>query len=262
MKSIRILSALCGLLLFHSTVAAQSRAWDPSGLQLTRAELQQLLQRYEETVQSQAYTETLRKNAAAEIDLIRQRLAEGDLRVGDRIMLDVQGHPALSADTFTVVSGRKIVLPQGFGDVPLEGVLRSELQAHMTTHMARFIRDPIVRARSLVRLQMEGAVASPGFYMVPSDVLLSDALMMAGGPVANANMERVQIKRSGDVIWDGDRLAEAIVVGRTLDQLSVRAGDVIDVPQKRSRLDVMRNGLAVVGAVSSLVLLAVRLGVF
>jgi hypothetical protein len=45
----------------------------------------------------------------------------------------------------------------------------------------------------------------------------------------------MEIKRGGETIWDGDPLQTALVQGRTMDQLSLRAGDVIEIPAARNR---------------------------
>jgi polysaccharide export outer membrane protein len=189
---------------------------------------------------------------------IRQRLEEGDLRVGDRVLLLVEGHTQLS-DTFNVVAGRKLVLPD-IGDVPLAGVLRSELQEHLTAQLGRFVRNPTVRVRSLIRLEVLGLVAAPGFYAIPSDVLVTDALMLAGGPAPDADIDRVRLQRGREVLWEGDRLRAAVIEGRTLDQLGVRAGDGIFVPEKRPRFAGFRDVLVVVSGVASLVYVANRIG--
>jgi protein involved in polysaccharide export with SLBB domain len=235
--------------------------WDQSrGLQATRAELETMLAELEETATSSAYSGALRSRAREEAALIRRRLDDGDIQVGDRIMLVVEGHQF--PESVMVVSGRKIILPQ-IGEVPLEGVLRSELQAYMTTHIGRFIRDPVVRARSLVRVQIRGAVRNPGFFTVPSDLLIEDAIMAAGGPTGNARTDRVRIERARDVIWDGDRLQAAMVQGRTLDQLSVQAGDDIVVPEDRGGfMGSFRTVAMVVSSVVSIAFLAERLGAF
>src|SRR5438034_6586175 len=64
-----------------------------------------------------------------EARLIRSRLANGDFQPGDRIFLRVEGEQQLS-DTFTVGPGPAVVLPE-VGAVPLDGVLRSELQGRL-----------------------------------------------------------------------------------------------------------------------------------
>jgi protein involved in polysaccharide export with SLBB domain len=244
-----------------SGVEAQTpRGWDPAGLQLSRAELEELLARYEETANSSAYSSSLRSHARAEAQLLRQRLEDGDLRVGDRVVLVVERHLDLT-DTFNVVAGRKLVLPV-LGEVGLEGVLRSELQPHMEAFVARFINSPIVHARSLVRLEVRGAVVRPGFYTVPSDMLISDVMMMAGGPTGNAQLDKTRIERGRAVIWSGDRLRDAIIEGRTLDQISIRAGDNILVPDRTRARFSFENVMYLAGALSTLLLLTNRAGVF
>jgi hypothetical protein len=241
----------------QSSPVQSSPVWDPTGLQLTRSELQELLTRYEETAASSSYSGRLRDQARAEATLIRHRLESGDLNVGDRVLLEVQGQETLS-DEFTVVAGRQIVLPD-LGPIPVDGILRSELQQHMEEQIGRFIRNPIVRTRSLIRLEILGAVGTPGFFMIPSDVLLTEALMLAGGPAGTAQLDKVRIERGRTVIWDGTATRDAMVAGRTLDQLSVRAGDSILVPGRtEGRLRRMREVFYVIGGLTSLIAVATR----
>lgn len=260
MKAIRRHGILiAGLLLTTLAPAAaqDTSGWDPTGLQLTRTELQDILARFEETSESTAYSRALREQAAREAALIRARLEEGDMRAGDRVLLVVEGQTALT-DTFNVVAGRMVVLPE-VGQIPLEGVLRSELQAHLTQQIGRFIRDPVVHVRALVRVQILGAVARPGFYPVPSDLLLTDVLMLAGGPAAGAKIDEIEVRRGSETIWEADALREALIEGRTLDQLSVRAGDGIYVPTQSNRLTYLREVLYIVAGLSSLVLLVTQM---
>jgi polysaccharide export outer membrane protein len=253
--TIRAVAVLASLCIFAGQAAAQVRGWDATGLHATRAELQELLARYEAAASSSGGGGAQVRMEAA---TIRQRLEEGDLRVGDRVLLLVEGHTQLS-DTFNVVAGRKLVLPD-IGDVPLAGVLRSELQEHLTAQLGRFVRNPTVRVRSLIRLEVLGLVAAPGFYAIPSDVLVTDALMLAGGPAPDADIDRVRLQRGREVLWEGDRLRAAVIEGRTLDQLGVRAGDGIFVPEKRPRFAGFRDVLVVVSGVASLVYVANRIG--
>lgn len=263
---IRAFLIVFGLALGVGSAAAQNApGWDPTGLQLSREELQTLLTRYEAMSTSSSYSGKLRDQARAEAELIRQRLEEGDLRVGDRIELIVEGQPGLTA-TFTVVDGRIIVLPdlaRTATHVPLHGVLRSELQQHMEQFIARYIRNPVVHARSLIRLEIMGTVRQPGFYTLPSDMLISDALMAAGGVGTTGDLEKIRIERGGDVIWEKERVREAIREGRTLDQLSIRAGDGIFVePKSNTKLLSFRSIAVVFSTLTSLLFVARRAGVF
>lgn len=194
----------------------------------TRAALEEQLLRLGEAANSPAYSPMLRSRTRLEADLVRRRLAEGDFQVGDRILLTVENEPALS-DTFTVDPGRVLTLPT-IGDVSMVGVLRSEMKSHLEDHMRQFLRDPIVRARSLIRISVLGGVGRPGFYTVPGEMLLTGAIMLAGGPSPDARIEDTRVERGTQYIWEGGALQEAMAEGQTLDQLGIRAGDRVFVP--------------------------------
>lgn len=210
--------------------------WNPSGLQLTRVELDTLLARYQRAGASGAYSKELRERATKDASLIRERLQNGDFKVGDRVYIVVEQERALT-DTFTVVGNSVIQLPV-IGNISLKGVLRSELQQHLTEALSRYIKDPKVTAVSLLRVGVLGQVRAPGFYVVPSTSLLTDVIMTAGGPGPDADLHKLTINRGQDVIWDGAPLQTALSQGRTLDQLNLEAGDEITVPQTGSGFNV------------------------
>src|SRR5256712_5485866 len=194
------IAALVALLAAPHPAAGQ--AGDGSnalGLGATRQALEARAARLEQATQS--------ADAVREAAAIRTRLTRGDFRVGDRILLAVEGEPTLS-DTFSVGLGGQLTLPL-IGNVPLEGVLRSELQDYLTRRLAQNLRDPEVRTRAFVRLSVQGAVTHPGYYGVPADALLSDALMAAGGSVQEAHPPRPRVERNGQPILGGQALAPA-----------------------------------------------------
>lgn len=162
--------------------------------------------------------------------LIAPRTASGTLRVGDRIVLAVRDEPTLT-DTFTVGSGPSLTLPQ-VGTVSLAGVRRDAIQAHLTTELSRFIKDPIVTASTLVRVAVLGEVARPGYFTVLADALLSDAITEAGGPSPNADMARAKLTRKGVVLQEGTRLRDSLAGGRTLDEMGIEAGDELLIPRR------------------------------
>ncbi|HEY3220356.1 MAG TPA: polysaccharide biosynthesis/export family protein [Gemmatimonadales bacterium] len=222
------IAAVVALLAATSPAAGQGGDANPLGLGATRRALE-------------ARADSL-EGAARSAASIRARLARGDFMVGDRILLTVEGEKELS-DTFTVGLGGELTLPL-IGDVPLEGVLRSELQGYLTRRLAQNLRDPDVRTRAFVRLSIQGAVTRPGYYGVPADALLSDALMAAGGTTQEANIGRLRIERDGKPIWDGKALQHAIAQGRTLDDAGLVAGDQFIVPKRGGTTtgDVLRFG--------------------
>jgi protein involved in polysaccharide export with SLBB domain len=155
--------------------------------------------------------------------------SEGNIRVGDRIVLKVDGETQLS-DTFTVTAGPALILPV-VGSVPLAGVRRENVEKQLTSEIARFIRDPIVKARLLVRLSVLGEVGRPGFYAMPINALVNDVLMLAGGPTKDAKVEDIRIERNGVPTWPGDSLKVAMAQGLSLAQLDVQPEDVVFVPR-------------------------------
>jgi protein involved in polysaccharide export with SLBB domain len=229
---------------------------DTRRVEAPRVELEAQLVELEKIVNSPGYSGRLRAAKRAELDLVRQRLTEGDLQVGDRINLTVAGEAQLT-DSFTVAPGRVLILP-GLPEVPLQGILRAEVPSHLTTHLKKYLRDPQVYAQTLIRLSIFGAVGKPGFYQVPAEQLAGDAIMQAaGGPSANADPHKTTVRRNGVEIWSKEAFQEALVQGVTLDKLNLRAGDEIIVGTKKSFNPLQY--VYVVTATSSLFFLATRI---
>jgi protein involved in polysaccharide export with SLBB domain len=216
------------LCLALAAAASPARAqapsdWEAQRLLASRKAIEDLLRRLD---QGKA------PGARAEAELARRRLQEGDFQAGDRILVEVEAESLLS-DTFSVEAGRVVNMPV-IGSVPLAGILRSELEAHLTSHIARFVREPTVRARALIPMAVTGEVARPGFYSVPSELPFTELLMLAGGTTPDAKLSNIRIERESKRIWEPEALGRAITEGRTIDQLNLRAGDRIVVPARRN----------------------------
>jgi protein involved in polysaccharide export with SLBB domain len=183
----------------------------------------------------------------------RQRLANGDFHVGDRIALFVQGEPALT-DTVAVRDGLVLHLPN-IPDISLHGVLRSELRPYLTTELGRYLRNPVIRAVPLVRVAVLGPVNRPGFYSAPADELLTDLMMQAGGPTGSADINKTIVRRATVTVQPKEQVQLAMKRGETLDQLDVRPGDEIVVGEKPPSGHLAQ----VIGIVSGLIGIAVGL---
>jgi hypothetical protein len=169
------------------------------------------------------------KNAAY---LIHSRLDQGDFFVGDRIFVMVKQGATGFADTLVVRAGKLLDLPQ-LGQLSLAGALRSELEPRLTEQLGKYLRNPQVKAVPLVRLAILGGVGRPGFYYTPADLPLSDMLMIAGGPTPDANLEKVTVRRDGDIVIDEPNTATAIREGMSVDMLHLQAGDEIQVGRQQ-----------------------------
>jgi protein involved in polysaccharide export with SLBB domain len=177
--------------------------------------------------------------------------ANGEVRVGDRIVLSVRGDSALT-DTFPVNPGPTLRLPN-LPELSLQGVPRAQLPGYVTQHIARFVREPVVEVRSLIRIGLLGQVDRPGYHFVTSDGLVTDAIMMAGGPTREADLTKATVRRGATVLWDRAQFHHALTEGRTLDQLGLRSGDEIIIGE-RKRGSGLDSFLRVAGFVSGIAL--------
>ncbi len=208
--------------------AQQADPWDWRASTLTRVQLTQILARYEAATASPAYSAELRRRAQAAVDSIQARLTDGDLRVGDRLRLIVEGQTALS-DSFAVTAGPALVLPV-VGSVSMKGVLRSELASRLTSRVDSVYRGAVVRVILLTRLAILGGVGKPGFYSLTRDALLTDALTSAGGITTGTQLDEIYVERGRTRFLTADTLQLAMRQGRTIGDLRLMDGDQIIVP--------------------------------
>jgi protein involved in polysaccharide export with SLBB domain len=173
--------------------------------------------------------EAEKQGRTSEAWLLGSRLTNGDFQEGDRILIALEN--TARVDTMQVRAG-KVVQFAGIADLSLEGVLRSELTETLRTHLAKYLRNPALRATPLLPIAVFGNVGAPGYYYVPADVVLRDVIMRAGGP-RNGDLRRVTIRRGGEAIWKPKEVATALAEGMSLDRLHLRAGDEIVVSDQR-----------------------------
>jgi protein involved in polysaccharide export with SLBB domain len=160
--------------------------------------------------------------------LAGQSKAGNLVQVGDRLLLQVTGEQQLT-DTFTVGLGPSITLPD-LPAISLANVRRAEVETFLRDELTKYLKHPDVRAQILIRLSILGEVEHPGFYAVPADLVLADAMMRAGGPTREADMPKMRIEREGDVLWQGNKLQRALGENLTVDQLNLHGGDRVIVP--------------------------------
>lgn len=216
---------LAGGLVLIGALAVPSLAVSQSRAGATRVEL--------ETMRDLVRSGSLKMNSK-ELMEIERRLSSGDFSIGDQISLQVIGESSLS-DTFTVAPGPSISLPD-IPSISLAGVLRSELDDHLTEELSVYVRNPEVHSTSLMRIAMFGAVGAPGFYHLSPNLTLSDAIMSAGGPGPNADMGKVVIRRGDQQIYGKKEVTLALTAGTTLDRLNLHGGDAVDVGVRGSSL--------------------------
>ena len=224
-------AVMAGGLAAQQQPAAQQQAVqrDTAHTAPTRSELESEATALEQQAKSasNAATRTADQTQAA---AIRERLRDGDFQVGDRIAILVRGDSTLS-DTVVVRTGRTIQL-KSLPVIPLTGVLHSELPDYLTKELTQYLKNPTVSVTPLVQIAVVGSVGHPGFFWVPADLTLTDAIMLAGGPTQGSDLNGTKILRDNKERLSDKQVQRAFASGSTLDQLDMRAGDQITVPDK------------------------------
>jgi len=149
---------------------------------------------------------------------------------GDVIRLEVEGDTVFTG-TFTVGPGPGLTLPV-IGEISLVGVRRAEVEAQLKEQLSRYFKNPVIHAKALIRLSVVGEVTRPGIYPVPTDLVLADVLMVAGGPTHEAKFAATRIERGDQRLVDAKELQQALGRGLTVDDLNLQAGDRITVPRE------------------------------
>ncbi len=233
--------SLLGALLVAAALVTGTRVSAQSSLgeyrrQTTRADLEKSAEA-EENAAAVASDPRLRDRLLADANDKRQRLKNGDFLPGDRIWIQIYADSVVS-DTFTVRNDRMLRLPP-FPDIPLQGVLDSELKSHLVQSLKVYLKGDVqVDATALVQLTVLGSVGRPGFLTVPVDTRLTDVIMGAGGPGTQADLDRTIVKRGSQTVVDQKGFQDAIRLGKTVGDVSIRDGDQIVVPDQASRFSV------------------------
>ena len=110
-------------------------------------------------------------------------------------------------------------------------MLYSEIEPVLQQAISQYVREPNVRARPLLRIAVVGGVSNPGFYDLPPTSTLSEALMRAGGPSQQAQLEDIEFRRSGQNILENREEVERPVETLSLAELGAQRGDQLFVPQ-------------------------------
>lgn len=188
---------------------------------------------------------------------IRSRLESGDFLPGHRILLQVSGGDSVLSDTFTVRMDQRLALPR-MGDIALRGVLDSELEPHLTREISRYIRQPIVTATGLIRVQVTGGIGRPGFHVVPGEMTVTDLIMAAGGPVAGVNLRSTQVRRGSETVADAKAFTSMMQLGMTVSAMGLRDGDEIRLPEGASSSNMWATKVAPIMAGLGTILFVIR----
>jgi len=153
---------------------------------------------------------------------------------GDVLLVSVWKEPDLQLEL--------LVRPDGAISFPLAGEILtdnksvSDLQTDLTRRLARYITDPVVTVsiKEVLgnKIYVIGQVNKPGAYIVNPQVDVMQALSMAGGTTAFADLDNIRILRRNNTRQSALSFSyKDVIRGRDLEQnVMLISGDVVVVP--------------------------------
>ena len=88
------------------------------------------------------------------------------------------------------------VLPR-IGPVPVTRMSSDSLRRFLIDSLGKFLRNPSIQVTPLRRIEVLGAVRSPGRYPVAPTVTVGDVLALAGGATSDGKTNQVVLRRDG-----------------------------------------------------------------
>jgi protein involved in polysaccharide export with SLBB domain len=170
------------------------------------------------------------------------------LRPGDVVRLAVWREESFSGQ-FVVDRDGQVVLPR-LGVLEVTGVPTAELRARILTGLARYLRNPSIEVVFLRRVAIHGAVTHAGLYPVDPTMTVLDALALAGGARPDGRLDQIRLIR------DGVEVATVPTTGLQLEELRIRSGDQLFVPEQTW---LRRNSNLVVTGISSVASLVIAI---
>ncbi len=174
--------------------------------------------------------------AVAVAPVSAQETPEG-LRGGDMVRLKIWREPDLSGD-FQVDEHGDVVFPR-IGALSVTRLSADSLKHILVRSYAPYLRDPSIDVGLFRRVNVLGAVRTPGLYLVDQTETIADLLAKAGGATAEGKPNEVDLLRRGD--REPVRLKRDAMLFRS----GVRSGDQLYVP---TRSWFSRNSGPLVGA--------------
>ena len=143
---------------------------------------------------------------------------------GDSLRVTIWREPDLSRSYWIDESGY-VNLPK-IGAVRAAGQPQDSLKARIVAAYQTYLTHTAIDVAVLHRVQVRGAVRSPGVYYVNETMSLGDALALAGGSTAEGEPNKARLIR------DGAQVRGAVVTGARIGQTALRSGDQIYVPER------------------------------
>ena len=169
--------------------------------------------------------------------------ANRPLRPGDLIRLRIWREPDMSGD-FPVDANGVAVLPR-IGRLEVTQHLPAALEKRLVDEYSRYLQHTSIEVLLLRRIQVLGAVRTPGLHPVDATMTVSDVLALAGGTTTQGDPDRIELIR------DGERISTRLSAQSRIADSPIQSGDQIFVPERNW---LVRNSAVFAAGLTSLVI--------
>jgi polysaccharide export outer membrane protein len=140
------------------------------------------------------------------------------------VRLKIYRESELSGD-YQVDERGSVVFPK-IGPMQVSQLSADSLKSLLIASYTVYLRDPSVEVTLLRRVNVLGAVRSPGLYQADQTQTVADVLAQAGGATPDGKPDQVELRRGGE------RLGIKLGRNARLFGSSVQSGDQLWVPQR------------------------------
>lgn len=146
------------------------------------------------------------------------------VRPGDKIRLKIWREAELSGD-FDVDESGQVLLPK-LGPFDVGHMSADSAKRAIVVSYAALLRNPTIEVSILRRINVLGAVRTPGLYPVDPTMTVADVLALAGGASSDGKPDQVR------VIRNGTPLTIELSQGTRIADTPIRGGDQLYVPER------------------------------
>lgn len=150
--------------------------------------------------------------------------ASQPLRPGDLVRLRIWREPDMSGD-FPVNESGMAVLPR-LGRTRVVDEAPQQLEARLIREYERYLQHSSIEVALLRRIQVLGAVGTPGLHPVDATMTVSDVLALAGGTTPQGDPDRIELIRRGE------RISARLSADTRISDSPIESGDQIYVPER------------------------------
>jgi len=178
------------------------------------------------------------------------------LQKGDQIEISVAGYPEFNSTALVKESGL-ITVPL-VGDLLAVQQTKAQLTDQLTKRLSDYVKSvavPTIKIKGAMeqKVIILGAVTTQGSFTVASSVSPLQALAMAGGPNAAADLRHIKIFRGQDESTTEIDITNSLasIVGTMEELPAVNPGDLVYVPKEdnvvRDFADLLRDVVVLFG---------------